>query len=657
MRAKWIWRIIGIVGFGLFLSACHQNGTVFAVDTTDDTVDVTPGDGICADAAGDCSLRAAIIEANALPGVEEIALVDGATYQLTLPGGLEDQSFTGDLDIRSAVVITGDGTILGDESDVSMSVDAPSGLTEFDGPNFDGGFHGLEILNGSMVSVRHADFTTASVLVGDGDLSVWSSSFASSWGDGIRAEAGNVRLENVSMVGQSWSVDLVTTFDAAVVVVSSTLTVGRVEALSWGEGSIAVQSSVLDIGCRGNLVSLGHNMVRPQGGCGSREIGDVDGPVYPTTQILEDNGGPVLTVQVDPYGPAVDGGLPTACTLSGEDARGVARPFGPACDIGAMELEYGADCESPGPGADLRFCDFEAADLSGLDLSGADAWRANFDGADLSGATLVDTTLARARVDGAVFDDADLTDADMSGAIGAIHADRADFTRASLVDVTVGSATGAHFTDADARGLSATWRASFAETHIEGADFTGAYFGGVTSGGITGSATFSEGVGVVNGRLIAVGVELTGLDFSGADFSSIGVVQVPAQGTDFTGATLTYSIFASSFRGATLDDADLSGTQGRYVDLRFASVAGADLSGAQMMGSNWTEAVVVGTDFTDADLSDSGFRDAVMLLNTWDNTTCPSGVNSDDNGGDCDGQFLWGYPVTSGGAATGVVTD
>ena len=45
MRAKWMWRMIGMIGFALALSACHQNGTVFAVDTTDDTVDVNPGDG------------------------------------------------------------------------------------------------------------------------------------------------------------------------------------------------------------------------------------------------------------------------------------------------------------------------------------------------------------------------------------------------------------------------------------------------------------------------------------------------------------------------------------------------------------------------------------------------------------------------------------
>src|SRR5580692_7616384 len=37
----------------------------FTVNTTNDTHDATPGDGICADSSGQCSLRAAIEEANA----------------------------------------------------------------------------------------------------------------------------------------------------------------------------------------------------------------------------------------------------------------------------------------------------------------------------------------------------------------------------------------------------------------------------------------------------------------------------------------------------------------------------------------------------------------------------------------------------------------
>ena len=48
----------------------NWNGVLatFTVNTTADTVDVNPGDGVAEDAAGNTSLRAAIMEANASPG-------------------------------------------------------------------------------------------------------------------------------------------------------------------------------------------------------------------------------------------------------------------------------------------------------------------------------------------------------------------------------------------------------------------------------------------------------------------------------------------------------------------------------------------------------------------------------------------------------------
>ena len=51
---------------------------MFTVTTTAFTHDSTPGDGVCL-GVGQCSLRAAITEANALPGADSIVLPAG-TY-------------------------------------------------------------------------------------------------------------------------------------------------------------------------------------------------------------------------------------------------------------------------------------------------------------------------------------------------------------------------------------------------------------------------------------------------------------------------------------------------------------------------------------------------------------------------------------------------
>ncbi len=70
----------------LFLAAATTltgcpGGAVLSVNTTADTKDTNPGDGVCEDAAGQCSLRAAIEEANQGQGAE-IRLVSGETYFL-----------------------------------------------------------------------------------------------------------------------------------------------------------------------------------------------------------------------------------------------------------------------------------------------------------------------------------------------------------------------------------------------------------------------------------------------------------------------------------------------------------------------------------------------------------------------------------------------
>ena len=72
----------------------------FTVNTITDTVDAAPGNGTCADAGNQCSLRAAIMEANALSGDDTITLADN-TYKLTIAGRGEDAAATGDLDITA----------------------------------------------------------------------------------------------------------------------------------------------------------------------------------------------------------------------------------------------------------------------------------------------------------------------------------------------------------------------------------------------------------------------------------------------------------------------------------------------------------------------------------------------------------------------------
>jgi len=79
----------------------------FVVNNVQDVPDDDPGDGICRPVnaiPGTCTLRAAIMEANALPGGHSIVLPSG-TYVLNNVGILEDQAVTGDLDIHKFIHI------------------------------------------------------------------------------------------------------------------------------------------------------------------------------------------------------------------------------------------------------------------------------------------------------------------------------------------------------------------------------------------------------------------------------------------------------------------------------------------------------------------------------------------------------------------------
>lgn len=99
-----------IEAFLLFV-ASGAGASPFVVTTSLDTVDALAGDGLCADAQGACSLRAAVQESNAWPGADAIRAPAG-TYMLTNAGALEDFAATGDLDIAGPVEIVGAGASL-----------------------------------------------------------------------------------------------------------------------------------------------------------------------------------------------------------------------------------------------------------------------------------------------------------------------------------------------------------------------------------------------------------------------------------------------------------------------------------------------------------------------------------------------------------------
>jgi CSLREA domain-containing protein len=81
----------------------------YNVNSVADVQDASPGDGICADIKGMCTLRAAITESNLVPSTNNVIYLPAGNYTTTLSGQPEDANESGDLDITGDVTIHGAG--------------------------------------------------------------------------------------------------------------------------------------------------------------------------------------------------------------------------------------------------------------------------------------------------------------------------------------------------------------------------------------------------------------------------------------------------------------------------------------------------------------------------------------------------------------------
>jgi CSLREA domain-containing protein len=100
-------------------------------------------------------------------------------------------------------------------------------------------------------------------------------------------------------------------------------------------GSAATQNSLLTSNtggnCLGVVVDKGHNLSFPDASCPGA-VAD------PRLTSLADHGGPTLTMALEPSSPAIDQVPASGSGCPSTDQRGVARPQGAGCDIGAFEL-------------------------------------------------------------------------------------------------------------------------------------------------------------------------------------------------------------------------------------------------------------------------------------------------------------------------------
>lgn len=396
------------VGLTLAALAAPASAATFVVDVTDDAVDVTPGDGQCRTAANTCTLRAAVQEANALAGDDDIILPVG-TITLTLAGPLEDLSASGDLNPRSNIHFEGQGpsaTIIqgamgesvfrmpvGIASTVSMS-----GLTISGGTQTNGGGILTQAGNGSL-SLYRCVLTNNTATAGHGGAiyssrplslieTTISGNTAFFFGGGVfNLAAATVQNSTISGnasrdSGGGWFNFTGTTSMTNVTIAANT---ADSDANNTGDGggifrsggdvnlnNVLIGDNVDNTGqapdIAGQFNSQGFNLIENPAtaiitGITASNLLNVDPKLGP----LASNGGPTFTHALLEGSPAIDAGS----SVLGSDQRGQERPQGAASDIGAYEFSPPADTDFDGVPDATDNCPLVAnADQTDSDLDG-----------------------------------------------------------------------------------------------------------------------------------------------------------------------------------------------------------------------------------------------------------------------------------------------
>ena len=360
------------------------------VDTTADTIDANLADGLCADVNGNCSLRAAIMQANMVDAGSVITVPEGI-YILSIPRNTEANDFStslaseGDLDLLREMTIKGAGAnktiINANQQDSVFEISWPGELVTIQALT---ATNGNRPENGSAGGAIH--LTNAGILYLDG---VILKNSIAGYGGGINADAAaSLTMHNSAIISNrarrtSGGLD-VYSGTTVVNLMNVTISDNRAQGLDvasrsggievWNGGmlnanNITVADNTADTGgglnappetlsgeetgivnlsnsiialnsaktspdCAGDIVSAGNNLFSDDTGC-SVEIGDIVSgtPGLDTLMVLEP--GTTPTHRLLSISPAVDAAMTATCEIN--DQRGIERPQGNGCDIGAFE--------------------------------------------------------------------------------------------------------------------------------------------------------------------------------------------------------------------------------------------------------------------------------------------------------------------------------
>lgn len=203
-----------------------------------------------------------------------------------------------------------------ENSEITFNKAAHAGAIKFSNNNL--------VLRGTTVSNNYTDDSRYGAIVDwsnqPSSLVIENSTIAGNEGTGITLFEARASITNATITGATDGAGIRSERNRVVTLTNSILYGNSRNCESGG-----------NIG--GSIVSGGHN-IEARNTCGFAAAGDLIN-TNPMLGPLADNGGATRTRGLQPGSPAIDAGDDVACMAS--DQRGVARPSGSSCDIGAYE--------------------------------------------------------------------------------------------------------------------------------------------------------------------------------------------------------------------------------------------------------------------------------------------------------------------------------
>ena len=326
-------------------------------------------DGAC---DADCSLREAIIAANASAGADDV-VVPAGTYVLELVGASEDAAATGDLDVTDDLTVIGadPGASIVKQGSSDRVIHVLSGRVVISGLSLENGApftlsggggirnQGTLTLINSRISGNTANdgggilnSAGGALTLADTTISGNLSTGAYGFGGGGITNRGAISLTSCTISGNTANNDgggILNLGDGTATLTNTTISQNTARAFGGGIsrqgfGAVTVTNTIIagntSTNCSGfDIVSLGHSL-DDDGSCWFVAPGDISSADSPGLGPLHDNGSPTRTHALLFGSPAIDAGDPSACPS--RDQRGVARADGDGdglfiCDMGAYE--------------------------------------------------------------------------------------------------------------------------------------------------------------------------------------------------------------------------------------------------------------------------------------------------------------------------------